>query len=61
MSTQQAALENLRVIRSLMEKAHIYRTVSGQAAVFGGLRQRGGHVGLVGLLQQGSTLGDASL
>lgn len=37
MSTQQAALENLRVIRSLMEKAHIYRAVSGQAAVFGGL------------------------
>lgn len=37
MSTQQAALENLRVIRSLMEKAHIYRAVSGQAALFGGL------------------------
>jgi hypothetical protein len=37
MSTQLTALENLRVIRSLMEKAHIYRAVSGQAAVFGGL------------------------
>lgn len=37
MSPQQAALENLRVIRSLMEKAHIYRAVSAQAALFGGL------------------------
>lgn len=37
MSIQQAALENLRVIRSLMEKAHVYRAVSGQAALFGGL------------------------
>jgi hypothetical protein len=37
MSSHQTALENLRVIRSLMEKAHIYRAVSGQAAVFGGL------------------------
>lgn len=37
MSTQQAALENLRVIRSLMEKAHIYRAISAPAALVGGL------------------------
>ncbi len=37
MSTQQAALENLRVIRSLMEKAHIYRAVSAPAALVGGV------------------------
>jgi len=36
MSTQQAALENLRVIRSLMEKAHIYRAISAPAALVGG-------------------------
>ncbi len=36
MSTQQAALENLRVIRSLMEKAHIYRAISAPAAFLGG-------------------------
>lgn len=36
MSTQQAALENLRVIRSLMEKAHIYRAISVKAALSGG-------------------------
>ena len=37
MTTQQAALENLRVIRSLMEKAHIYRAISAPAALVGGL------------------------
>ena len=37
MSTQQAALENLRVIRSLMEKAHIYRAISAPAALVGGV------------------------
>ena len=36
MSTQQTALENLRVIRSLMEKAHIYRAISVKAALSGG-------------------------
>lgn len=36
MSTQQTALENLRVIRSLMEKAHIYRAISAPAALVGG-------------------------
>jgi len=36
MSTQQDALENLRVIRSLMEKAHIYRAISAPAAFLGG-------------------------
>lgn len=37
MSTTEAALENLRVIRSLMEKAHIYRAVSAPAALTGGI------------------------
>lgn len=37
MSTQQDALEHLRVIRSLMEKAHIYRAISAPAALLGGL------------------------
>ncbi len=37
MSSPQDALENLRVIRSLMEKAHIYRAISAPAALVGGL------------------------
>lgn len=37
MSTTEAALENLRIIRSLMEKAHIYRAVSAPAAFAGGM------------------------
>lgn len=37
MSTTEAALENLRIIRSLMEKAHIYRAVSAPAAMTGGV------------------------
>jgi len=37
MSTTEVALENLRIIRSLMEKAHIYRAVSALAALTGGL------------------------
>ena len=37
MSTTDAALENLRIIRSLMEKAHIYRAVSAPAAFTGGV------------------------
>jgi len=37
MSTTEAALENLRIIRSLMEKANIYRAVSAPAALVGGL------------------------
>jgi hypothetical protein len=37
MSTTEVALENLRIIRSLMEKAHIYRAVSAPAALTGGL------------------------
>lgn len=37
MSSQQDALENLRVIRSLMEKAHIYRAISAPAALAGGV------------------------
>ncbi|HEY1052675.1 MAG TPA: hypothetical protein VGE39_23050 [Prosthecobacter sp.] len=37
MSTTEAAVENLRIIRSLMEKAHIYRAVSAPAALTGGV------------------------
>lgn len=37
MSSQQDAIENLRVIRSLMEKAHIYRAISAPAALVGGV------------------------
>jgi hypothetical protein len=37
MSSQQDALDNLRVIRSLMEKAHIYRSISAPAALVGGV------------------------
>ncbi|TDU70608.1 hypothetical protein EI77_02655 [Prosthecobacter fusiformis] len=37
MSTKQDALEHLRVIRSLMEKAHIYRAISAPAAGLGGV------------------------
>ena len=37
MTTTEAALENLRLIRALMEKAHIYRAVSAPAALAGGV------------------------
>lgn len=37
MSQTQAAIDHLRVIRSLMEKAHIYRAVSAPAALLGGV------------------------
>lgn len=37
MTATEAALENLRIIRSLMERAHIYRAVSAPAALAGGL------------------------
>lgn len=37
MSHQANALENLRVIRSLMERAHVYRAISAPAALAGGL------------------------
>ena len=36
-SLQDAAFENLRIIRTLMERAHIYRAVSAPAALMGGL------------------------
>lgn len=36
MNPQADALEHLRVIRSLMEKAHIYRAISAPAALAGG-------------------------
>ena len=35
-SPQSTALEHLRIIRTLMERAHIYRAVSGPAALIGG-------------------------
>src|SRR5580704_4449942 len=34
---QDTALEHLRIIRTLMERAHIYRSVSAPAALIGGL------------------------
>lgn len=37
MTAQQTALEHLQIIRSLMEKAHIYRAISAPAALVGGL------------------------
>jgi hypothetical protein len=37
MTSQQTALEHLQVIRSLMEKEHIYRAISAPAALIGGL------------------------
>lgn len=37
MSPTQAALENLSIIRSLMERAHLYRAVSAPAALAGGV------------------------
>lgn len=37
MTTQQAALEHLRVIRSLLERSQVYRAVSAPAALCGGL------------------------
>jgi hypothetical protein len=36
-SLQGTALEHLRVIRTLMERAHIYRSVSAPAALIGGV------------------------
>lgn len=44
MSTTEAALENLRIIRSLMEKAHIYRAVSAPAALAGGVLALGASI-----------------
>ena len=37
MTTQQTALEHLRVIRSLLEKSQVYRAVSAPAALCGGI------------------------
>ncbi len=44
MTTQQTALEHLQVIRSLMEKAHIYRAISAPAAIAGGILATGASV-----------------
>lgn len=41
MSHQADALEHLRVIRSLMEQAHVYRAISAPAALAGGLAALG--------------------
>jgi hypothetical protein len=37
MTTQQTALEHLRVIRSLLEKSQVYRAISAPAALCGGI------------------------
>ncbi len=37
MSTHDTALEHLRIIRSLMERAQTYRAISAPAALFGGV------------------------
>ncbi|MBX7207377.1 MAG: hypothetical protein K1X78_03605 [Verrucomicrobiaceae bacterium] len=37
MTTQQTALEHLRVIRSLLEKSQVYRAISAPAALCGGV------------------------
>ena len=37
MTSQQTAIEHLRVIRSLLEKSQVYRAVSAPAALCGGL------------------------
>lgn len=36
-SAEKTALEHLRIIRTLMERAHIYRAISATAALFGGV------------------------
>ncbi len=36
-SSQDTAIEHLRIIRTLMERAHIYRAVSAPAALIGGV------------------------
>lgn len=41
MTTQQTALEHLRVIRSLLEKSQVYRAVSAPAALCGGILSLG--------------------
>jgi len=48
MSKTEAAMENLRIIRSLMEKAHIYRAVSAPAALAGGIMAIGASAWPVG-------------
>lgn len=37
LTAEKTALEHLRIIRTLMERAHIYRAVSAPAALFGGI------------------------
>ncbi|MBL9132977.1 MAG: hypothetical protein JNG86_17340 [Verrucomicrobiaceae bacterium] len=58
MSQTQAALEHLRVIRSLMEKAHIYRAVSAPAALLGGVLALGATIWPV--VHAAQTHGDAA-
>jgi hypothetical protein len=36
MTTQEEAMEQLRVIRSMMERATIFRALSGETALIGG-------------------------
>ena len=58
MSQTQAAIEHLRVIRSLMEKAHIYRAVSAPAALLGGVLALGATIWPV--VHAAQTHGDAA-
>ena len=58
MSQTQAAIEHLRVIRSLMEKAHIYRAVSAPAALLGGVLALGATIWPV--VHAARTHGDAA-
>jgi hypothetical protein len=58
MSQTQAAIEHLRVIRSLMEKAHIYRAVSAPAALLGGVLALGATIWPV--VHAAETHGDAA-
>lgn len=58
MSQTQAAIEHLRVIRSLMEKAHIYRAVSAPAALLGGILALGATIWPV--MHAAQTHGDAA-
>ncbi len=37
LSAEKTAIEHLRIIRTLMERAHIYRALSATAALFGGV------------------------
>ena len=56
MSLQSQAEENLRVIRSLMEKATIYRAISAPGALIGGLLSVGLSASALAPLRNGAVL-----